>query len=72
MEKGTNMDPIHTTTKVSNHIEGETYKDIEGLTTKSSSGCTHRSSSGHTTRLSHEENHVPTLIDFHDNKLSCK
>ena len=72
VEKGTNTDPVHTTTEVANHIEGETYKDIEGITTKSSSGCTHKSSSGHTTRLSHEENHVPTLIDFHNNKLSHK
>lgn len=73
VEKGTNTDPIHITTQeVSNPVEGETYKDIEVLTIRSSSECTHGSFSGHKTRLSHEENHVLELIDFHDNKLSCK
>ena len=73
MEKGTNTDPTHITMQeVANPVEGKTYKDIEVLTIKSSSEGTHRSSSGHKTRLNHEENHVPNLIDFHDNKLSCK
>ena len=73
MEKDTNTDPVHITTQEDpNPVEGETYKDIEVLTIRSSSECTHRSSSGHKTRLNHEENHEPKLIDFHDNKLSCK
>lgn len=73
VEKCTNTDPVHITTQeVVNPIGGKTYKDIEVLTIRSSSECTHRSSSGPKTSLNHEENHVPNLIDFHNNKLSCK
>ena len=73
VEKCTNTDPVHIRAREdANPVEGETYKDIEVLTMRSSRECTHRSSSGHKTRLSHEENHVPKLIDFHDNNLSSK